>query len=181
LQLGQKAWKVANIKRVRYGANDWSAFEKNWVFWSQDERLFCLYVSHPEQVVIEVEGDKVVAEHITPSIRCAFGAMRGDAIIPHNGELVRVFHTLTHYESRKFRYALGCSRMENKPPFRATWVSPIPLAMGDERRAKTCFHSKPSVIFTCGVIKDGGDFLACISRDDDSATLQRFSERQLGI
>jgi predicted GH43/DUF377 family glycosyl hydrolase len=94
---------------------------------------------------------------------------------------VRVFHTLTHHASRKFRYALGVAKMESAPPFRTTWVSPVPLAMGDERRAKAFFHSKPSVIFTCGVIKDGGDFLACISRDDDSTTLQRFSERQLGI
>jgi hypothetical protein len=52
---------------------------------------------------------------------------------------------------------------------------------GDERRTKTLHHSKPSVIFTCGAIRDGGDIVACISRDDDSTTLQRFSERQLGI
>jgi hypothetical protein len=181
LQLGQKAWKVANIKRVRYGANDWSAFEKNWVFWSQDERLFCLYASEPQQVVIEVQGEEVVAEHKSPAMPCAFGTMRGDAIVQGDGELTRVFHTLQRFPSGKFRYFLGCSRMEATPPFRTTFVSPVPFLAGDERRPKTLKHSKPNVAFTCGMIRDGSDFVIPVSRDDDSTVLTRFSERQLGI
>jgi hypothetical protein len=112
---------------------------------------------------------------------CAFGTMRGDAIVQGDGELTRVFHTLQRFPSGKFRYFLGCSRMEATPPFRTTFISPVPFLAGDERRTKTLHHSKPSVIFTCGVIRDGGDIVACISRDDDSTTLQRFSERQLGL
>jgi predicted GH43/DUF377 family glycosyl hydrolase len=88
---------------------------------------------------------------------------------------------LTRYPSHKFRYALGVCRMENTPPFRTTWVSPVPLAMGDERREKRFHHSKHGVVFCCGAVREGSDLLLTISRDDDSSTLQRFSERQLGI
>lgn len=181
LQFGEFAWKVTNVKQVKYGRNDLTSMEKNWVFWSQDGKLYCLYASHPEQVVLLINGDKVVAEHRTPTLPCAFGDMRGDAIVQKNDTIVRLFHTLHRYESRKFRYFLGVARMESKPPFATTWISPVPLMAGDERIPKSTHHAKQNVVFSCGAIKSGNDFIIPISRDDSVTTLHRFSERQLGL
>jgi hypothetical protein len=178
LHCGKSAWRVPNPTRIAYGS---STMEKNWVFWSQDGRLYCLYASQPEQIVLEVEGAKVIAEHRSPAPTWPYGDIRGDAIVPHDGKLTRIFHSTERYPSRKFRYFIGSALLEGNPPFHTLRVNQAPLCAGDERRDKTLHHSKPSVIFTCGAIKERGEFVVAISRDDDSAELQRFSERQLGI
>lgn len=180
LTLGRE-WQVKNPQRVKYGANDFTGMEKNHVFFSVGGKLYCLYGSHPEQVILEVEGSKVVKVHRAPGASWAFGDIRGDVMIPHDGKLLRVFHSCERFPSGKFRYHLGVALHESAPPFRVLKVNPVPLFSGDESRPKTVFHSKHSVVFSCGAIIEGDELLLCLSRNDDSTTIQRIKLNRLGL
>lgn len=197
---GGKEWKVKNPHRVHFGNNDWSALEKNHVFFSLPcsgglrppnpapsdaptaPKLYCLYGSQPEQVVLEVEGSKVVQVHRSPGATWPFGEIRGDVILPlPDGALLRVFHSCYRYRNGKFRYHLGAARLEATPPFRTLSITRAPLFSGDESRSRTTFHSKPNVVFTCGARIEGDELIVPISFNDDQTTLERIKLNQLGI
>jgi predicted GH43/DUF377 family glycosyl hydrolase len=102
-------------------------------------------------------------------------------ILPYDGKLLRVFHSCVRYPSRKFRYHIGLATLEATEPFRTLSVVKAPIFSGDETRPKTVFHSKPSVVFTCGATLDGDTLSVPLSRNDDSTTTERINVRQLGL
>jgi hypothetical protein len=172
LTRGVNQWQVKRPIFVQHGQNNWQGTEKNWVFWSQDGKLYCLYASAPEQVVLEVKGSQVIAEHKSPAVTWAFGKMRGDtAPLPYDDEsCIRFFHSRVDYPSRKFRYLVAACLMKRTAPFETFRVSK-PLFVGDDTKPNTLFHSKQSVVFCCGAIRSGNHAIAAISRNDDNSDL----------
>jgi predicted GH43/DUF377 family glycosyl hydrolase len=181
LTCGKTSWRVTEHKQVKYGKNDWSDMEKNHVFWSQDGKLYCLYGAVPEQTVLEVEGDTVVAEHKSPTPTWNFGRIRGDVILPYDGKLLRIFHSRIDFPMRKFRYHIGAAYLSATAPFQTLSVTKAPIFSGDEVRPKTLHNSKHNVVFTCGAEITGGDIVLPVSFNDDQTLITRIPIKSLGL
>ena len=80
LKPSAEAWVVDEHHIVEYGKNDWTGLEKNWCPLPHGDRLYFIYSQHPEQVVIEVDGDKVVNEYRSPMPPWAWGEIRGGTV-----------------------------------------------------------------------------------------------------
>lgn len=155
-------WKIAKHNQIKYGGNDFSGMVKNLVFFERGGRLFCIWGVHGgRQIVLQIEGDKVVAEHKAPEPTWGFGAIRGGVIVPHNGHLLRFFHSRTEPTTKMqdWRYSIGVATMETQPPFRTTAVSKTPLVSGNEKFTPRCKHWKANVSIPYGIIDNGAQFL----------------------
>lgn len=175
-------WKIEQPLQVKYGRNDGEHTEKNWAFWERQGKLMCLYQCSPEQIVLEIEGENVIAEHKSDSPRWKFGPIKsGVAPMPHEGEYVRFFHSRLNNEPAPYswRYYLGVSRMTSEPPFATTEVNQEPLARGSEiddlndTERSGCPHRKPNVIFPAGcVIYNERAIISCGINDAESALIR---------
>jgi len=164
LKRSKGRWKIGFTWQPDYGENHNSSKEKNWVFFEQDNRLFCIYCSSPRHTVIELQGGKVVEEYTTPAPAWPWGIIRGGAPpIKIGGKMVHVFHSSlpTEIPPHYVRYYAGLYTFEARPPFAPINISRRPLMVGSEmdghrqdpRYAKGW---KPFVVFPCGVFYDGG-------------------------
>lgn len=182
-------WK-ADGWQVKYGRNDWSGFEKNWPFWSHNDRLFCIYTSRPEQVVLEVEGDTVIAEHKSPGPRWKWGEIRGGTSpLPHDGKLLRFFHSRLDHEipPHRSRYYIGAALMEPEPPFKTITVSRSPILQGSEvdemsqTERYSCFHRKELVAFVMGAIAAPDGYLLSVGVNDSMVALVKVKAAKLNL
>ncbi len=183
-------WSVVEEFQPLYGLNAGFAKEKNWVFFEHDNRLFCIYSSQPDHVVIEIDGDRVVGEkHITPGPVWHWGAMRGGTPPVLVGDkFVCVFHsslateTAPHY----VRYYAGAYAFEAKPPFRITEISETPILAGSEEDGHQVDPRyvdgwKPYVVFPCGLAKDGEKFLVSLGVNDWQCAIARLSTEEFRL
>jgi hypothetical protein len=155
LKRDRKGWHLVNVRQPKYGLNNWRGTEKNWVFFSHENRLYAIYgIMDQQQITLELSpSGKVRAIHKTPAPRWAYGEIRGGTfpLLHPSGHRLRFFHSRTEERGAiKFRYHLGALLMENKPPFRVVKVIKHPLLSGNEEWMPGCHHWKPNVVFPCG-------------------------------
>lgn len=174
---------MSNPIQVEYGHNDWTGLEKNFVFWDYEGRLMCIYQCHGEQIVLEVEGDKVVSEYRSEAPTWKYGDIRGGTSpLPYNGKWMRFFHSRAHYsDSRQFRYHTGALLMEPTPPFKILKVSKTPILSGHEWRNDAAHHHKLNVAIPYGALPDGDGFLVSVGINDSAACLCKIEGRQLKL
>jgi predicted GH43/DUF377 family glycosyl hydrolase len=154
---GHGSWSVWEAKTPDYGSNDGTAKEKNWQFFWQGTRLFAIY-AHSPQIVIELEGAKVVNEWRTPGIHWRFGHPSGGTPpVPFNDDfLLTFFHAYRPDNKFHRRYNMAAALIENRPPFAVKFVSAEPLLTASEREPLAPDPRwNPLCIFPCGVIKSG--------------------------
>ena len=169
-------WQIKNHTQPHCGNNDWSGKEKNWVFWGHDGRLFCIYQCDPEQIVLELDGAKVVGEHRSGGPKWAFGEIRGGtAPMLFNGRWIRFFHS-----SLRGRYYIGACEMEMTPPFKTIKVSSHPIIAGHEWLCGAP-HWKPNVAIPYGAIVDGDKIVLSLGINDCRACVSVLDEKQLRL
>ena len=152
--------------QVQYNGNDFRGMTKNWVPFVHDDVLHLLYgIKGNDQIVLRVDGNRVQAEYNSPGPTWAWGQIRGGAIVPHEGKLLRFFHSRVG-EHAAGKYFIGASLMDASPPFKTEAVSSKPVIEGDERWTADCPHWKANCALPFGAIKRDGKFLLSYGRND---------------
>jgi hypothetical protein len=147
-----------NVVFPQYGKNNWTASEKNWLFFEQGGKLYCSYQCAPEHVVFQMVGNNVGNEWRTKCPVATFGNPRGGTQpVPYNGMLLRFFHSqsVNIPERAQWRYHIGAMLMEANPPFQITALSKHPIITGSEAPffPGHKFY-KPNIVFPAGVTVD---------------------------
>jgi predicted GH43/DUF377 family glycosyl hydrolase len=172
LTLEDGSWRLGKHIQPKRAGNDFSQLEKNWVPFVKNEKLFFLYRSDP-QMIFHMEEDRIVKEHSSGSVTWDWGEIRGDAIVPWKGKLLRIFHSRLgkSFEHGQFRYYIGAALMNSEPPFETIAVSKEPILAGNEKWTQ-CSRWKPNVCFCCGAMAvEDGIILSVGLNDCECATV----------
>lgn len=166
--------------------NDGSAMQKNWVFWSNHDKIYCLFRCHPTQQIYELDGERPKQLYETEGPRWPYGIIRGDtAPLEYEGKLLRFFHSaLDNDPGIRRRYFIGCCLMEPKPPFKTVRVSKKPILYGSEVcdvKRKDCAHFKPGVVFGGGAIARSDSWLLSIGINDCQAAIAHLFPKDLHL
>ena len=165
-----------------YPGNDFTGTNKNWTPFVIGDTLFLIYgIKGEHQIVLQVQGDKVLAEYKSSAPKWSNGQIRGGCVIPNGDKLLRFFHSRTDYADKSFRYFVGASLLENKPPFATVKVSSGAILAGNEIYTPSCSHWKRNVIFPLGAEKDGDNFLLSVGINDCKSAIVELSEKQLKL
>ena len=178
-------WQIKNHFQPKYGHNDFSALEKNWSFWAYEGRLFAAYQRSPEQIIIEIEGDKVVQEYRTPCPPCSFGTPRGGTHpIRNNGEdWIQFFHTQTVNRKSAFwwNYSMGALTMDAKPPFAIKKISSHPVLVGNEKYFPNNKVWKPKVVIPFGAEYRNGEYRVSVGLNDSACAIATIKQDMLNL
>lgn len=179
-------WHLEKHIQPAYRNNDWSGQVKNWCPFEHDGKIHFIFGNHfQEQIVIQVDSEKVTHEFKSPEARWGYGEIRGGAIVPHGDKLLRFFHSRQggdHWGRHgTFQYHVGALLMEATEPFKVVQVGSHPILSGDERYVPGCFHWKPCCVLTFGAIKQGDDYLLSVGRNDSSSALVKLRYEDLGL
>lgn len=186
----EPGFKVNRVYQpAQSSGNDWREMQKNWCFFESDENLFCIMISWPEQIIFQIQGEKVINEYKTKGITWPYGNIRGGNIVPHKGKLLRFFHSATNrgIGRPEHRYFVGCCVMNSRPPFETVKICSKPIIYGSEvdqlksADRKACFHFKPNVAFPCGAINDGDNFVLSTGINDMACSIVRLTENHLNL
>jgi predicted GH43/DUF377 family glycosyl hydrolase len=156
LMLGKNGFFIEQAFTPQYGKNDFQNKEKNWQFFFQRDRLFCIY-SHRPQVVIELEGESVVNEWRTPGFFWGNGNASGGTppVEYDEGHLISFFHAYVANTRHHRKYNFAALLIESKPPFAVTHISSCPLMVASEKEPLPEGENwNPLCVFPCGVIKE---------------------------
>jgi len=164
-------WSIGHIQIRRVG-NDFTGTEKNWTPFVFNDILHCIYgVKNDNQIVLQLDGDKILTEHQSPAPKWANGQIKGGCIIPHGDKLLRLFHSRADYAANDFRYFIGAALMENKPPFATLAVSKTSILAGTECFTPGCSHWKKNCCLPYGVVKQDDKFLLSYGENDCAAKI----------
>lgn len=168
--------------QIQHPENNLMGMTKNFVPFVHENRLYFVYgIKGANQIVLQVDGDRVVAEHPSPAPTWGYGQIRGGCTVAHNGAYLRFFHSRAQYSDKTIRYFIGASIIEAKPPFRTLAVSKKPVLQGDERYAPGVHHWKANVAIPYGCIKQDGKFLLSFGRNDCEACVAELNESDLHL
>lgn len=177
-----KLWSFKNFFVPRFGKNDWSGMEKNWVPFEHKGRLHFIYQCHPEQVVIQMDGDVVTGQWKSSSPEFYAGTIRGGTVpIRHGQQWLRFFHGAQNSKSNHFplTYHVGALLMQPEPPFQITKVSSRPILSGDEQYYPGWKRWKLKVIIPYGAIPDGDGWRVALGKNDSICAEVRLKQNQL--
>ncbi len=161
--------------QVQYPGNDFSGLQKNWLPFVRNDVLYFVHgIKGGNQIVLRVDYDRVRSEHLSPGPGWSWGEIRGGAIVPHAGKLLRFFHSRIG-EHAVGKYFIGAALMESEPPFKTVAVSTKPIIEGDERWTPNCKHWKQNVAFPLGCVARDGKFLLSFGRNDSEACVAELS------
>ena len=178
----ESGWKLEGHTVVQYPGNDFSMMQKNWVFFESAGKLFAIYgVKGDHQIVIQIEGSKVITEHRAKPPHWLNGEVRGGVVVPHSDGMLRFFHSRIDYPDKHFRYFVGACTMESSPPFNTIKTSTASILYGDEIFTDNCWHWKPNVVFPLGCLPEGGKFILSVGINDSRCAMVELTEKQLNL
>lgn len=163
VQEGQ-TWKVINYKQPKYGKNDFTGLEKNWVFFERAGLLYMIYQCSPEHIVVQLDGDRVTNEYRTPNP--AGVTMRGGTQpFFYKEQYLRFYH---NQSGDRTRYHIGALMMDLNPPFKINRWSSFPLLSGNEQYFPDWKFWKPNVCITYGAIQYREGWLLSLGLNDSA-------------
>jgi hypothetical protein len=175
LEKSDDGWRVKNHTVIKRAGNDFSRMEKNWTAFVSGDRLNFIYgIVGKNQIVLEVDGARVVKEYTSPAPEWKWGQIRG-GVVAGGYPLLRLFHSrvgdgIKHFT---FRYYIGASLMNPEPPFETEAVSKFPVYAGHEEWTPNCPHWKPNCALIYGAkITDGGIAMSVGINDCRSAIIR---------
>lgn len=175
-------WHVVEHIQPKYGKNNFSGQEKNWLLFEHEDHLYCSYQCVPEHIVIQLDGDRVVKEFRNKCDGWKWGAIRGGTQpIPYEGKLLRFFHSQTN-NLKKFdwwNYHMGAMLMDNKPPFEILKISSSPILSGTNQYCYGWKNWKPRVVIPYGAIEVEGSFRVSIGLNDSECAIVDLKESDL--
>lgn len=190
LKLLGNRWLIEETFQPDFGRNNGFSKEKNWQFFEYNDQLYCVYQDSPERKIIRLDGGKVVQEISSPTVKWPWGEIRGGAPpIPYSdGQMLAIFHSSlpTEEAPHYVRYYAGAYTFEAKPPFRITSISTRPIAGGSEADGhgydpRYAEGWKPFVVFPCGCVQDGEDYLISMGVNDWQCAVGRVTVDQLHL
>lgn len=146
--------------------------EKNWLFYTFDNRLFLLYKSQP-LTIVEMDWDfKVIKDHKSEwKSPWRHGEIRGGSnpILGPDGLLWTFFHSsLPMALNQKRRYAMGAMAYDPIAPFTVRKITPKPLLIGSKK--DRWYQDKPAVVFPGSCTLRNGFWTGALGVNDlDSA------------
>lgn len=176
-------WQVMDMCQPKYGKNDFTALEKNWSFWEYDGLLYCAYQRAPEQIVLQLDGERVVKEYRTQSPTCAFGQPRGGTFpLPYKDGWIQFFHTnqVNKASPQWWNYSMGALLMDSKPPFQIKAFSKLPILAGDEKHRPAPFY-KPKVTIPYGAVSYGDYWGVSVGLNDSACALAEVNPEHLNL
>ena len=186
----KRRWRVDRIYHTTFGGNDWSSIQKNWCFFEDsDESMLFIYQTWPEQMVYKMSGDKPVTQWNSKGSQWPYGEIRGGTIVPHDGKLLRFFHSSTIYGigRKEHRYYVGALLMNPEPPFDILVVGKKPILYGSEidnlpsAERKACRHWKANVVFPCGAVSYNGGWILAAGINDSACGLFKITPDMLNL
>jgi predicted GH43/DUF377 family glycosyl hydrolase len=176
-------WRLVKTYQPRYKGNDFSTLQKNWSFWSAGGKLYAAYQRNPEQIVLELDGERVVSEYKTKSPEWAFGQIRGGTFpVERDGLWLQFFHCSTRNNRTAWgwTYYLGALLMETAPPFQITAISKTPILAGTERYFQVP-RWKPRILFPGGAIKTDDGYTVSLGVNDAATGKLDLKDEQLNL
>lgn len=153
--------------------------EKNWVWFFHEDKLNMIYSAQPHTVVEFDCHVRFVTQRRTESkLPWSHGEIRGGTPpVRVGGEYFTFFHSSLPWTSRFRRYYMGAYAFEAKPPFPITRITDEPLLVGSQN--DPWVDRKPCVVFACGAIMQGQDFLVTLGVNDLKSAWIRIPFRDL--
>jgi predicted GH43/DUF377 family glycosyl hydrolase len=176
-------WQVVDMRQPKYGKNDFTALEKNWSFWECGGLLYCAYQRAPEQIVLQLDGERVVKEYRSKSPECAFGQPRGGTHpIPYKDGWIQFFHTnqINKASPQWWNYSMLALLMESKPPFQIKAFSKLPILAGNEKYRPVPFW-KPKICIPYGAIPFGDCWSVSVGLNDSACALVEVKPEHLNL
>lgn len=167
----------------KYGNNDGTALEKNWVFFEREGCTFFIYACYPDHIVALVKENYVVQSWKTLGMTWPWGTIRGGtAPLPFRGKWLRFFHSQMPISDkpRDARYYMGAYLMNSQPPFEMLAVSTHPILAGHEWRSAAS-HWKPNVVIPYGAVEQDGGWMVSVGVNDSAACLVNVTEKDLNL
>lgn len=190
LKLHGNRWLIEEVFHPQYGLNSGSAKEKNWVFFEHDGALHVIYQDTPVRKILRLEGSKVVDEYDSDAAEWPWGLIRGGTPpIPFgDGKMMAVFHSSVATEDAPHyvRYYGAAYVFEDRPPFKLLQVSARPIMVGSEVDGHGMDPRypegwKPYVVFPCGLVQDGPNWLVSLGVNDWQCAIGRITPAQLNL
>lgn len=147
--------------------------EKNWQFFDYENQLYAVYTIKPH-VILQIDSNDAKEVYRTNDKWEWSGGMRrgGASPVRVGDEYICFFHGKIMHNTT---YNIGVYSFEAKPPFRITRFSKQPIY-------EAVLKTKPAdqycpVIFPCGAVQQGEDWLISCGVHDRWTEIHRFSKR----
>lgn len=190
LKLRGNRWIVVDVFQPRWASNDGRGKEKNWVFFEHEGILHAVYSGGPNQIVLSLDGERIVDTYTQPGAVWSWGTVRGGTtpIMQPDGTFLTIFHSSlpTEMPPHFVRYYAGAYTFSAKPPFTPIRVSMKPLMAGSEEDGhqvdpRYVAGWKPYVVFPCGIVSDGDRYLISIGVNDWQCAIAQMRSDQFHL
>lgn len=149
--------------------------EKNWTWFTHDEKLHCVYSLNPLSIFTLIDGVADAVPTISPKqLPWSLGTLRGGTNPEfHDGCYWVFFHSSLPWRDAlsecnvgtKRRYYLGALTFSGTYPFQLLSITPNFLLQGSEEDPRT--RDGPPVVFPCGAKLINGEWLITMGINDE--------------
>jgi hypothetical protein len=174
-------WGIGHIQ-IKYPGNDFTGTTKNFAPFVVDGKIYFTFgIQGANQVILEMDHDRVRATHSSPAPRWEHGEIRGGVILPRGDTFLRFFHSRKDNPDKTICYFVGCAIMESKPPFKTLIVCKAPVLSGDDEFVAGCKHWKGRVVFPLGAIQRDDKILLSYGKNDCCCEVIELTEGDLNL
>jgi FkbM family methyltransferase len=154
-----------------------NSWEKNWVFFEYGGELFATYSIAPHRI-LRIDGDRAEMVYETPTcVPWSGGEMRGGSSpVKIGDEFWHFFHDRIESGGHRI-YRTGLCTFDAKPPFRIRRLVTEPLLTANP--ATKPVDQYASVVFPCGAVRDGDNWVVSHGIHDRWTELHRWSHADL--
>ena len=167
------AWDVEEVYHPAYVYRN--VWEKNWVFFSHEGKLYAIYRTHPQHTVLHINGNNAELMAMTElNVLWRYGEIHGGASPVRLGDYYYHFYHSYTRRGEQRTYYTGCAVYDAAPPFTIRRITADPVATAD---TSTKPHGKKSaVLFVGGAILYNKSWILVSGVHDRYAELREFTQ-----
>lgn len=163
-------WTFKEEIPLDFGGNGKGVIQKNWQYFSHEEKLHFVYWYDPFQVV---EGHSI---YEGKSLKWSYGDVRGGTPpVLVDGVYYTFFHSRT--DGGRAKYYMGCMSFEGKTPFKPISMTKKPLLTATNKEPS--LHWAPLVTFPCGSLFKDGRWCVSLGINDVNCALVDYQHDEL--
>lgn len=159
--------------------------EKNWTFFSYNQKIHVLYSINPLRVGVmnEDTGEITDISNTMFDSQWGYGIIHGSAgLIPFDGGLLGVFHSFNDGGDGQRKYHVGFYVVD-PTSWTVTAISKVPFMSAERDESKDLRPLgqpyRPNVIFPCGLTEENGELLMSYGWQDCRAMLAYISKDEV--
>lgn len=168
----------SSLKLVHEEKYDTQLWQKNWVPFEYNNRLFLTYTISPHEVLTPnfLNGSCYTVHMTNPHISWDWGLLRGSTPpVLVDGEYLAFLHSVTKKTTdwvNYFQYFIGAYTFSAEPPFKLTRISPYPIGVEEfyspshTPSFKVPTNYKKKVVFPGGMAVSGSNLYVAYGKDD---------------